>query len=73
MGSCPRGPVELGTKLFLTHQVTIHDPKTYTQPFTIGLPIMRQPGYQVFEYACHEGNDGMRNVLSGARADEAAK
>jgi hypothetical protein len=35
--------------------------------------ITRQPGYQVFEYACHEGNYGMRNILSGARADEAAK
>ena len=50
--------------------VTIEDPETYTTPFTIATPIRRQNDYQVFEYACHEGNYGIRNILSGARADE---
>jgi hypothetical protein len=50
--------------------VAIDDPKTYTRPFTIALPITRSPGYQVFEYACHEGNYGMRNILSGARVGD---
>jgi hypothetical protein len=52
-------------------EVTIDDPKTYTKPFKMALPIRSQPDYQVFEYACHEGNYGMRNILSGARTAEA--
>jgi hypothetical protein len=57
----------------IQYEVTIADPKTYTRPFKIGMPIHRASGYQVFEFACHEGNYGMRNILSGARADEARK
>jgi hypothetical protein len=52
-------------------EVTIDDPKTYTKPFKMALPIRQQPDYQVFEFACHEGNYGMRNILSGARATDA--
>jgi hypothetical protein len=51
-------------------EVTIDDPKTYTKPFKMALPIVSRPGYQVFEYACHEGNYGLPNILSGARASE---
>jgi hypothetical protein len=51
-------------------EVTIDDPKTYTRPFKIATPIRLQNDYQVYEYACHEGNYGMRNILSAARADE---
>ena len=51
-------------------EVTIDDPKTYTQPFKMALPIRLQNDYQVYQYACHEGNYGMRNILSAARADE---
>jgi hypothetical protein len=53
-------------------EVTIEDPKTYTKPFKMALPIVARPGYQVFEYACHEGNYGLPNILSGARATERA-
>jgi hypothetical protein len=51
-------------------EVTIDDPKTYTKPFKMALPIRQDSGYQVFEFACHEGNYGMRNILSGARSAE---
>jgi hypothetical protein len=54
----------------IAYEVLIADPKTYTRPFTIALPITMQPGYQVFEFACHEGNYGMRNILSAARAGD---
>jgi hypothetical protein len=54
----------------MNYQATIDDPKTYTRPFTIGFPITQEPGYQIFEYACHEGNLAMHNSLSGARAQE---
>jgi len=51
-------------------EVTIEDPKTYTKPFKIATPIRLQNDYHVFEYACHEGNYGMRNILSAARAED---
>jgi hypothetical protein len=56
----------------IQYTMRIEDPRTYTSPFTFTFPIRREPGYQNFEYACHEGNHGMMNQLSGARADEKA-
>jgi hypothetical protein len=50
----------------------VDDKKTYERPFTISFPITREPGYQNFEYACHEGNYAMFNSLSGSRALEKA-
>jgi hypothetical protein len=55
----------------LRYEVTITDPKTYTAPWTVAFPITQEPGYQIYEYACHEGNYAMHNRLSAARADEA--
>ena len=52
------------------YEVTINDPKTYTKPWTVAFEITHEPGYQIFEYACHEGNYAMRNSLSAARAEE---
>jgi hypothetical protein len=57
----------------IDYQMTVNDPKTYTAPFTVAFPITHEPGYQLFEYACHEGNMAMRNMLSAARAAEAKK
>ena len=54
------------------YQITIDDPKTWAKPFTVGFPLTQEPGYQNFEYACHEGNNAMFNSLSGARAREKA-
>jgi hypothetical protein len=54
----------------IQYSMRVEDPRTYTAPFTFSFPIRREPGYQNFEYACHEGNHGMMNQLSGARADE---
>jgi len=56
----------------LNYEVTIDDPKTYVSPFKVGFPLTQEPGYQNFEYACHEGNNAMFNSLSGARAQEKA-
>jgi hypothetical protein len=52
--------------------MTIDDPKTYPKLWKVGFPITPEPGYQNFEYACHEGNNAMFNSLSGARALENA-
>jgi hypothetical protein len=54
----------------IQYEVTITDPKTWTRPWTIAFPLRQDPDYQIFEYACHEGNYSMRNTLSGSRADE---
>ena len=54
----------------LLYQVTIDDPGTWTRPWTLQFPWKREPVYGMFEYACHEGNYAMRNILSISRAAE---
>ena len=54
----------------LLYEYTVEDAMTFTQPFTAALPMKR--GDAMFEYACHEGNYGLFNMLSGARVAEAA-
>jgi hypothetical protein len=51
------------------YQFTINDLATFTRPFTALVPMVRADG-EIFEYACHEGNYGMHNMLSGARQEE---
>jgi hypothetical protein len=52
----------------IQYEVTVDAPKTYARPFTASFPIREEPDYEVFEYACHEGNYGMVNQLSASRA-----
>ncbi len=56
----------------LVLQLTVDDPETWTAPWTLELPLQRDDSYGMFEYACHEGNLAMFNILSGHRADERA-
>ncbi len=56
----------------IRYEVTVDDPKTYTAPWTVAFPITHEDGYQIFEYACHEGNYAMHNLLSAARAEDKA-
>jgi hypothetical protein len=56
----------------LIWEMTFDDPKTWTRPWTIQLPLQRDDSYGMFEYACHEGNYSLFNILSGSRADEKA-
>jgi hypothetical protein len=55
----------------LDYRFTIDDPSTYTRPVTVIEPMVRNSA-PYYEYACHEGNYGLRNILSGARAEEKA-
>ena len=55
----------------LQYTATIDDPGTWTRPWTLSFPWKREPVYGMFEYACHEGNYAMRNMLSASRAAEA--
>ena len=52
--------------------VTVDDPSSWTRPWTFAMPLTRNDDEAIFEYACHEGNLAMPNLLSAARAAEAA-
>ena len=54
----------------LLYEFTVNDPTTWTRPWTAQVP-MRRTDEQIFEYACHEANYGMSNLLKGARFGEA--
>jgi len=53
----------------ITYQFTVEDPTTWARPWSAEIPISKGTG-AVYEYACQEGNYGMANILSGARATE---
>ncbi len=53
----------------IDYQFTLTDPTEYAAPWTAAIP-MTNLGGQLFEYACHEGNYGLQNILAGARAAE---
>jgi hypothetical protein len=55
----------------LQYRVTITDPTMFTAPWTVEIPMKKTEG-RLFEYACHEGNQSIANVLSGARARDRA-
>ena len=52
----------------VTYEFTLNDP-TWTEPWSATFPLVGIEG-ELFEYACHEGNYSMANILSGARAQE---
>ena len=54
----------------LEWSVTVNDPGTWTRPWTFAMPLTRNDKEAVLEYACHEGNMAMANLLSAARAEE---
>jgi hypothetical protein len=56
----------------INYSVTITDPKVYTAPWTVALPLNRDASYLMFEYACHEGNLALPNALSAGRARDRA-
>jgi hypothetical protein len=56
----------------IQYEATVNDAQTFTAPWIVAFPITHESGYQIFEYACHEGNYAMANVLSAARAEEKA-
>ena len=55
----------------LEWSVTFDDPHTWTRPWTFAMNLTHDESQPPFEYACHEGNYGLRNMLSAARAEEA--
>jgi hypothetical protein len=57
----------------MDYEAIINDPETWTAPWTIRMPLRLDPEFPLYEYACHEGNYAMLNMLKGARAEEKAK
>jgi hypothetical protein len=55
----------------LKYEITIDDPETWTKPWSLMIPLRRSA--PVYEYACHEGNEGLAGILAGARAGERAQ
>ena len=56
----------------LLYEFTVEDPEWWTAPWTAAVPWKKTEG-PIFEYACHEGNRGMENLLKAARAQERAQ
>ena len=54
----------------MRYEVTIDDPHTFERPWTAVLDLETQQG-DIYEYACHEGNRGLENMLRSARYEEA--
>jgi len=53
----------------IIYRFTIGDPTAFTKPWTGEIPFVKSDGL-LYGYACHEGNEGMKGILSVARADE---
>ena len=56
----------------ISYEVTVDDDRVFTAPWTVAMPLNRDNAYQLFEYACHEGNYGLENSLRAGRAEDAA-
>jgi len=54
----------------LRYEVRVEDPATFTGPWTVAFDLPREPDYELYEYACHEGNQAISHILSAARAAE---
>jgi hypothetical protein len=58
----------------MDYRITVEDPTTFERAWTAQIPITRLPDETlIYEYACHEGNYAMTNLLAGGRADAARR
>jgi hypothetical protein len=55
----------------LLYEFTVDDPSAFTAPWSAEIPSVRADGL-IYEYNCHEGNQGLAGILAGARAEEQA-
>ena len=57
----------------IDYRFTVEDPATFTRPYTVAIPMRKAADNErMFEYACHEGNHAMVNILKAGRANEEA-
>lgn len=64
--------IALAGKDRLTYRVTYDDPAMFSAPWTAEIERQRDEDYQLFEYACQEGDSSIRAVIAGSRAERAA-
>ena len=57
----------------IQYEAQLEDPDAFTAPWGLRIPMKRYDGYRILEYACHEGNYSMSNILSGALAQRQHK
>jgi len=57
----------------IDYRVTVTDPKVFTAPWTVSIPMGKLTEGDIYEYACHEGNYALGNMLRGSRAEEQKK
>ena len=50
----------------INYEVIIKDPKAYTAPWTVAMPLTKDDSFQMYEYACHEGNQNYMEITLGA-------
>jgi hypothetical protein len=63
-------PIDANT---IRWEIRFDDPDTWERSWAYAMPLKRDAEHSPFEYACHEGNRGLANILSAARAEEAGK
>jgi hypothetical protein len=56
----------------LEYSYTVDDPRTYSRPYTVLRPLVKDDSYRMLEVACHEGNRGMEYILRASRTNEQA-
>jgi len=54
----------------ISYEVSIDDPPMYSRPWKAAFPLTRDEKYRIYEYACHEGNHAVENILGGGRAHD---
>jgi hypothetical protein len=54
----------------IDYRFTVDDPVTFSKPYTVAIPMRKSAETGIPEYACHEGNYGMPNLLKAGRANE---
>jgi hypothetical protein len=54
----------------IDYEARVEDPGVFTGPWTLAFPLMKDDEYQIYEYACHEGNRAMEGMLRGGRYQE---
>jgi len=57
----------------LLYEVLVEDPQTWMRPWKVAFPLTRDDSYVLYEYACHEGNYAISNILRAARTAEARR
>ena len=56
----------------IRYEATIADPEMFSSSWKVSMPLSRDSGYRIYEYACHEGNQAMEDTLRGGRVKDQA-